>query len=129
MTLLNNLSHFQHLQKLELGNSMSTQYTASLVESVVPVLEIIGTQLTHLSLENFKFFDVTNVGKLCPKLVSLKLSNILSYCRAENQKQKVFRKLEELYIFNTRWGNITEGMLRHQPAPTLGSSTCSLLMH
>ena len=106
MTLLNNLSHFKHLQKLELGNSMSTQYTASLVESVVPVLEIIGTQLTHLSLENFKFFDVTNVGKLCPKLVSLKLSNILSYCRAEHQEQKVFRKLEELYIFNTRWGNI-----------------------
>merc|ERR1719427_1345527 len=75
VSLLNNLSHFQHLEKLELGNSMSTQYTASLVESVVPVLEIIGTQLTHLSLQNFKFFDVTTVGKLCPKLVSLKLSN------------------------------------------------------
>jgi len=82
------------------------------VESVVPVLEIIGTQLTHLSLQNFKFFDVTSVGKLCPKLVNLKLSNILSYCRAENQRQKVFKNLEELYIFNTRWGNITEGMLR-----------------
>eukprot|EP00092_Neocalanus_flemingeri_P021883 GFUD01023738.1.p1 GENE.GFUD01023738.1~~GFUD01023738.1.p1 ORF type:complete len:527 (-),score=144.44 GFUD01023738.1:21-1601(-) len=112
VSLLNNLSHFQHLEKLELGNSMSTQYTASFMESVVPVLEIIGTQLTHLSLENFKFFDVTNVGKLCPKLVNLKLSNILSYCRTENQRQKVFRNLEELYIFNTRWGNITEGMLR-----------------
>merc|ERR1712106_78408 len=112
VALLNNLSHLQHLQKLELGNSLSTQYTASLVESVVPVLEIIGTQLTHLSLENFKFFDVTNVGQLCPKLINLKLSNILSYCRAENQRHKVFRNLEELYIFNTRWGNITEGMLR-----------------
>ena len=118
------------------------------------------------SLENFKFFDVTHVGRLCPKLVSLKLSNILSYCRyraenqqdqdynhrlkilkkieinliwnrrAENQREKVFRNLEELYIFNTRWwgwcwwcwwwwwwwwwrwwrwqrwGSITEGMLR-----------------
>jgi len=112
LSLLNNLSHLQHLQKLELGNSVSTQYTASLVETVVPVLEIIGTQLTHLSLENFKFFDVTHVGQLCPKLVCLKLSNILSYCRAENQRHKVFRHLEELYIFNTRWGNITEGMLR-----------------
>merc|ERR1719228_2817530 len=112
VSLLSNLCHFQHLEKLELGNSLSTQYTASLVESVLPVLEIIGTQLTHISLENFKFFDVTTVGKLCPKLVSLKLSNILSYCRAENQREKYFKNLEELYIFNTRWGNITEGMLR-----------------
>jgi len=109
---MSSLSRFHHLEKLELGNSPSTQYTASLVESVVPILEIIGTQLTHLSLENFKFFDVTNVGRLCPKLINLKLSNILSYCRAENQKKKFFRNLEELYVFNTQWGNITEGMLR-----------------
>jgi len=106
------LSKYRHLEKLELGNSLFTQYTASFLESVVPLLEVVGGQLTHLSLENFKFFDVTHVGRLCPKLLSLKLSNILSYCRAENQRQKVFRNLEELYIFNTRWGSITEGMLR-----------------
>lgn len=111
-SLAKSLAHFRHLEKLELGNSLFTQYTASFLESVVPLLELVGNQLTHLSLENFKFFDVAHVGRLCPKLVSLKLSNILSYCRVENQKQKVFQNLEELYIFNTRWGSITEGMLR-----------------
>jgi len=106
------LGQFAHLEKLELGNSMFTQYTASFIESVLPLLKMVGSQLTHLSLENLKFFDVTHVGRLCPKLISLKLSNILSYCRAENQREKVFCNLEELYIFNTRWGSITEGMLR-----------------
>ena len=56
--------------------------------------------------------------------------NIIWNRRAENQREKVFRNLEELYIFNTRWwgwcwwwrwwrwwrwqrwGSITEGMLR-----------------
>ena len=84
------MSRLSHLTKLELGNSLSTQYTASLVESVLPVLNIIGGQLTHISLENFKFFDVTSIGRYCPKLISLKLSNILSYCRAENQKYRYF---------------------------------------
>ena len=79
-------SRLCHLSKLELGNSPSTQLTASFQESVLPVLNIIGGQITHVSLENFKFFDVTSIGRYCPKLVSLKLSNILSYCRAENQK-------------------------------------------
>jgi len=110
--LSRSLGQFRNLEKLELGNSLFTQYTASFLESVVPLLDVVGSQLTHLSLENFKFFDVAHVGRMCPKLVSLKLSNILSYCRAENQRMKVFQNLEELYIFNTRWGSITEGMLR-----------------
>ena len=41
---------------------------------------LVLTYTLH-SLENLKFFDVTHVGRLCPKLISLKLSNILSYCR------------------------------------------------
>ena len=86
LVMLSPVSLCAHLSKLELGNSVSTQYTVSLVETVLPLLNIIGAQLSHLSLENFKFFDVTTIGRLCPKLVSLKLSNILSYCRAENQK-------------------------------------------
>ena len=118
LVLLSPLSRLCHLTKLELGNSVTTQYTASLIESVLPVLNIIGGQLTHISLENFKFFDVTSIGRMCPKLVCLKLSNILSYCRAENQKFRAFKNLEEVHIYNTRWGNITEGMLRQ----LLGSS-------
>ena len=118
LVLLSPVSRLCHLTKLELGNSVTTQYTASLIESVLPILNIIGGQLTHISLENFKFFDVTSIGRLCPKLVCLKLSNILSYCRAENQKFKAFKNLEEVHIYNTRWGNITEGMLRQ----LLGSS-------
>merc|ERR1719221_685103 len=112
LVMLSPVTQSAHLSKLELGNSVTTQYTVSLVETVLPVLNIIGAQLSHLSLENFKFFDVTTIGRLCPKLVSLKLSNILSYCRAENQKISAFTNLEELCIFNTRLGNITEGMLR-----------------
>ena len=86
LVLLSPVSRLSHLSKLELGNSPSTQLTASFQESVLPILNIIGGQITHISLENFKFFDVTSIGRYCPKLVSLKLSNILSYCRAENQK-------------------------------------------
>ena len=86
LVMLSPICYSAHLSKLELGNSFSTQYTVSLVETVLPLLNMIGAQLSHLSLENFKFFDVTTIGRLCPKLVSLKLSNILSYCRAENQK-------------------------------------------
>ena len=86
LVMLSPVTQSPHLSKLELGNSVTTQYTVSLLETVLPVLNIIGAQLSHLSLENFKFFDVTTIGRLCPKLVSLKLSNILSYCRAENQK-------------------------------------------
>ena len=86
LLLLSPVSKLCQLTKLELGNSSSTQYTASLVESVLPLLNIIGGQLTHISLENFKFFDVTSIGRFCPKLICLKLSNILSYCRAENQR-------------------------------------------
>ena len=86
LLMLSPVTQSAHLSKLELGNSVTTQYTVSLVETVLPVLNIIGAQLSHLSLVNFKFFDVTTIGRLCPKLVSLKLSNILSYCRAENQK-------------------------------------------
>jgi len=112
LMMLSPVARLSHLTKLELGNSPSTQLTASLVESVIPILNIIGGQLTHISLENFQFFDVTTIGRYCPKLTSIKLSNILSYCRAENQKLRAFKNLEELHIYNTRWGNITEGMLR-----------------
>ena len=86
LVLLSPVSRLSQLSKLELGNSPSTQLTASFQESVLPILNIIGGQISHISLENFKFFDVTSIGRYCPKLVSLKLSNILSYCRAENQK-------------------------------------------
>ena len=48
LVMLAAVSRLCHLSKLELGNSPSTQYTASLTESVLPVLNIIGGQLSHL---------------------------------------------------------------------------------
>ena len=29
-----------------------------------------------------------------------------------NYRLRAFKNLEELFVFNTQWGNITEGMLR-----------------
>ena len=50
LVMLAPVSRLCHLSKLELGNSPSTQYTASLTESVLPVLNIIVNETLFVAL-------------------------------------------------------------------------------
>ena len=76
----------------------------------MPVLDHL-TKLTHLSLERFKFVDVEAIGESCPKLQSLKLSKILSFCNTKLPRFPLLN-LESLTLLNTRLCRVTETTLR-----------------
>merc|ERR1712080_2885 len=95
-----------------MGNSSFTQYTVYFHEHVVPVLEHLGNKLYHLSLEKFKFVDVEAIGESCPKLQTLRLSKILSFCNAAHSPRFPLLMLDSLTILNTKSCRITDQSLR-----------------
>jgi len=101
-----------HLTKLELGNSAFTQYTVYFHEQVVPVLESLGNRLSELTLEKFKFVDIEAIGEHCPKLQTLRLSRVLSFCNTEHSAKFPLLNLSRLTILNTKGCRITEATLR-----------------
>ena len=107
--VLDNIIQFQHLSKLELGNSNFTQYTVYFHENIVPILETLGSRLIDLRLEKFKFVDVSSIGEYCPKLQVLKLSRILSFCNMDYSSKHSLLNLQDLTILNTIGCRITEG--------------------
>lgn len=110
--VLSVLPALKYLTRLELGNSSFTQYTLYFHETVVPLLEELGHQLTHLSLEKFKFVDISLIGESCPKIQSFKLSRILSFYNVESHKKHLFQKLDCLHVLNTRGSRVTAATLR-----------------
>lgn len=110
--VLENITQFQSLTKLELGNSNFTQYTVYFHENVVPILENLGNKLLDLRLEKFKFVDISAIGENCPKLQVLKLSRILSFCNTDYSSKHSLLNLIDLSILNTIGCRITEETLR-----------------
>jgi len=109
---LDSMKSLGNLSSLELGNSRFTQYTVYFHEHVVPVLDHLGNKLTQLSLEKFKFVDVEAIGESCPKLQSLRLSKILSFCNTSHSPKFPLLNLETLSVLNTKSCRITEPTLR-----------------
>ncbi len=100
--LVSRLGGLAHLTKLELGWSCLVEATAVLH----PLLAVIGGRLTHLCLENMDNCDIVALGRLCPRLVHLKLSAFLTSTVSPPDStgsctEAVFSLLEELYIFNS----------------------------
>merc|ERR1719481_2192092 len=111
--ILDCVLQFSHLKKLELGNSSFTQYTVYFHEQIVPVLEHLGARLVSLTLEKFKFIDVDAIGEYCPKLHTLRLSQVLSFCNIESSGSKFpLLNLRRLSIFNTKNCRVTQATLK-----------------
>lgn len=106
------------LQRLELHNSPTMPI--NFLEHVVPVLESIGHQLEHLSLEYFEHIDLIAIARLCPRLQTLGIqwfSVITLQTRYQHVAtiENAFAKLECL-------------RLRPRPHQTLSPEVCLALL-
>ena len=105
-TLLAELMTVSTLTSLHLGNSSFTRHLLHFEDGVVPLLWSVGAGLTCLNLERFNRVDILQIGMLCPRLQSLRLSCIGSYVPVFDQSKIVFDKLVDLELLNTRGAHV-----------------------
>jgi hypothetical protein len=111
--LITSLNRLAQLSQLELGWASLTEAASYLM----PLLAAIGGRLTHLSLENLEDCDILRLGRLCPRLISLKLSAFLTVvskepATSEERCSLAFPHLEEVHLFNSREAFVSSRVIR-----------------
>ncbi|XP_046442838.1 uncharacterized protein LOC124193184 [Daphnia pulex] len=94
-----NLTRLNQLCDLSLTNGPSA-YPLDFYNSVVPVLEAIGHQLNNLILNRFAIVDVHVVGKCCPRLKNLALSEIRHFAPVDSIQPELYTQLEALELWS-----------------------------
>ncbi|XP_046984838.1 EIN3-binding F-box protein 1-like isoform X1 [Schistocerca americana] len=101
---------FENLCALSLTNCDGL--TLDFEAGVLPLLCVIGGNLQNLILSNFTFIDILAIGRACPQLLNLALSNVAEYEDIGTPSPECFNQLQALELWSDPQADLGPNLFR-----------------
>nr|CAD7410430.1 unnamed protein product [Timema cristinae] len=104
------LMAMENLTSISITNSEGL--TIDFYDGILPLLCACGHHLQNLILANFTAVDITGLGKACPELKNLALSNVAQYESVSHPSPELFTKLQALELWSDPHADISLNMVK-----------------